>query len=86
MPPGVNSIGGFGIMGAANDTTVSQNATWKHKTQRYLLQVEREELIYPWQSLLAEFGGSLGLFLGFSFITIWDSFISLKNYTNLFAV
>ena len=37
-------------------------------------QVEAEQLIYPWQSLLAEFGGVLGLFLGFSFMTVWDGF------------
>ena len=35
--------------------------------------VETEELIYPLSSLVAEFGGTLGLFLGFSFMTIWDS-------------
>jgi hypothetical protein len=26
----------------------------------------------PWSSLVAEFGGTLGLFLGFSFMTLWD--------------
>ena len=34
--------------------------------------VEKEELIYPLSSLVAEFGGTLGLFLGFSFMTLWD--------------
>ena len=34
--------------------------------------VEREVLIYSLQSLVAEFGGTLGLFLGFSFMTLWD--------------
>ena len=34
-------------------------------------QVEEEVLIYPFTSLVAEFGGSLGLFLGFSFLAIW---------------
>ena len=43
-----------------------------------LFQVEKEELIYPWQSLVAEVGGALGLFLGFSFIAIWDSLVSFK--------
>ena len=36
------------------------------KTQR-----EEEVLLYPFTSLIAEFGGSLGLFLGFSFLAIW---------------
>ena len=36
------------------------------------LLVEKEELIYPMESLVAEFGGTLGLFLGFSFMAIWD--------------
>ena len=40
--------------------------------------VETEELIYPWTSLVAEFGGTLGLFLGVSFMTIWDGIHLLK--------
>ena len=28
-----------------------------------------KEMIYPWQSLVVEFGGALALFMGFSFIT-----------------
>ena len=36
--------------------------------------VEKETLIYPFPSLIAELGGTLGLFLGFSFLAIWDSF------------
>ena len=35
-------------------------------------EVKMEELIYPLSSLVAEFGGTLGLFLGFSFMTLWD--------------
>ena len=35
-------------------------------------QVEEEVLLYPFTSLVAEFGGSLGLFLGFSFLAIWQ--------------
>ena len=35
-------------------------------------RVETEVLVYPLTSLVAEFGGTLGLFLGVSFLTIWD--------------
>jgi hypothetical protein len=34
--------------------------------------VKTEDLVYPFSSFLAEFGGALGLFLGFSFIMVWD--------------
>ena len=34
--------------------------------------VETELLVYPWTSLVAEFGGALGLFLGVSFMSLWD--------------
>ena len=52
------------------------------------LLVESEQLLYPleslvgfffltllmspWPSQVAEFGGTLGLFLGFSFMALWD--------------
>ena len=50
------------------------------KTSFEHFQVETEELIYPWQSLVAEFGGALGLFLGFSFLTIWDLVIDFRCF------
>ena len=34
-------------------------------------EVKTEKLSYPLPSLVAEFEGTLGLFLGFSFITHW---------------
>ena len=37
----------------------------------YML-VETESLLYSIESLVAEFGGTLGLFLGFSFMALWD--------------
>ena len=40
-------------------------------------QVEEEALVYPFESFIAEFGGSLGLFLGVSFMTIWDGIKSV---------
>ena len=43
-------------------------------------KVEKEELIYPMSTLVTEFGGTLGLFLGFSFISVWDNFDLLKKF------
>ena len=42
-------------------------------------RLEREELLYSFASLVAEFGGTLGLFLGFSFMTFWDGMESLGS-------
>ena len=48
------------------------------------LTIKEEALLYPFDSFLAEFGGSLGLFLGFSFMTIWNgiktSVAYMKNF------
>ena len=38
-----------------------------------------EVLMYPLESLVAEFGGALGMFLGFSFIMFWDWLELLLN-------
>ena len=34
--------------------------------------IEKEELAYPFIALMADFGGVLGLFIGFNFLMIWD--------------
>ena len=34
----------------------------------------KEVEVYPFQSFVSEFGGALGLFVGFSFMMIWDIF------------
>lgn len=34
--------------------------------------IEKEELAYPFTALMADFGGVLGLFIGFNFLMIWD--------------
>ena len=41
--------------------------------------IRTEQLIYPLTSLVAEFGGTLGLFLGISFITLWDNMTYLRQ-------
>ena len=43
--------------------------------------VEKESLLYNFESLVAEFGGTLGLFIGFSFMAFWDCFeVVLKMF------
>ena len=44
--------------------------------------MEVETWVYPWTSLVAEFGGTLGLFLGFSFMTVWDGAVFGSNSLN----
>ena len=44
-----------------------------------MTMMEKEQLIYPLTSLVAEFGGTLGLFLGFSFMTVWDTLLFLEE-------
>ena len=41
------------------------------------IAVVREMKIYSWVSLVGDLGGSLGLALGFSLLTIWDYAIIL---------
>ena len=43
------------------------------------VRIEEEDWVYPGLSFIGEFGGSLGLFLGFSLMTIWDTITALKN-------
>ena len=49
-------------------------------------QVRTEQLIYPLAYLVAEFGGILGLFLGFSFISLWDHIHLLKYGCQMFKI
>ena len=36
--------------------------------------IKTEHLVYPFTSFLAEIGGALGLFLGISFLQLWEVF------------
>ena len=47
-------------------------------------KTEKEQLVYPTTSLVAEFGGALGLFLGFSFMVVWDT-VGNFPYRNYFT-
>ena len=44
------------------------------------IKVETEKLSLSFETLIANLGGTLGLFLGFSFLMIWDWFESTLNY------
>ena len=65
------------MAGHENDKKGCQIAIWNTSPDTY---VKTESLVYPWTSLVAEFGGTLGLFLGFSFMTIWDGLQSLMRW------
>ena len=49
-------------------------------------RLEKEVWPYPAISFIAEMGGALGLFIGFSFLSVWDFweylFDKYKQYTN----
>ena len=51
-----------------SNSTSGWVAFWSASSRTW---TEEEILLYPFTSLIAEFGGSLGLFLGFSFMAIW---------------
>ena len=61
------------FLGGGSETIYGNETTeltmWA--ANNYVL-VETEELIYPLQSLVADIGGTLGLFLGFSVMSFWD--------------
>ena len=40
----------------------------------------KQELAYDWLTFVANFGGTLGLFLGFSFFMIWDWVASVLEH------
>ena len=44
------------------------------------MTVNEEDMLYPLPSFVAEVGGALGLFLGFSFFSLWEVFIDLSKY------
>ena len=40
--------------------------------------------VYPWTSLMAEFGGTFSLFFGLSMMTLWDGMEKLVNVLKQF--
>ena len=41
--------------------------------------IEQEELAYPLETMIADCGGVLGLFIGFNFLIVWDYFLKLVD-------
>ena len=46
------------------------------------IRLEEEDYVYPILSFVAELGGALGMFLGFSFLMVWD-FLYLVILTSI---
>ena len=44
------------------------------------MTVKEEAELYPLNSFVAEVGGALGLFFGFSFIGLWESVLSIIDF------
>ena len=45
--------------------------------------VRKEELAFSFDSLVADCGGVLGLFLGFNFLMVWEFFINFCSFVQL---
>ena len=56
---------------------------FRYTLTRYT-SIEKEELLYHSSTMVAEMGGTLSLFLGVSFMTIWDGFIWFKKFPSIF--
>ena len=57
----------------------SDNYTFSLLAVSGTTRVENKKLIYPISSLMVEFFGTLSLFLGLSFISLWDNIDILKK-------
>ena len=48
--------------------SVSNSIGFKYKFQYLVMGIYQEYLVYDWKGMITSVGGSLGLFLGFSFL------------------
>ena len=50
------------------------------------VEVSKETEVYGLDSLVADFGGMLSLFLGVSFMTIWHLLLALLSKLNMYML
>ena len=62
----------YKVMGEplSHPSTVQQLKMWMATSN---IEIKTEEFIYPFQSFVADIGGTLGLFLGVSFLSLLDA-------------
>ena len=68
-----------------SDTKPDSEIIPPKKALAFPTQVRKEFYLYPFISLVSDFGGSLGLFIGFSFYALWDlipSLLQLRNFSS----
>ena len=51
---------------------IKVNGEEKSYMKKQVHEKRKEVEVYPLESFISEFGGALGLFIGFSFMMIWD--------------
>ena len=62
--------------------TLSSNTSVTISYGTSVVEMEKEEWAFPLRSLIADCGGTLGLFVGFNFLMIWHSFVLCLNKTS----
>ena len=75
------------IFGCASCTNFQEMGNYDNKFTGFSfgfptaeMTVKEEAELYPLNSFVAEVGGALGLFFGFSFIGLWKSLLSIINF------
>ena len=70
------------IQDIANITKKQNGGAFAFAYTNTEIVVHEEALLYPETSFLAEVGGALGMFLGFSFLGLWDLFVTGLDFVH----
>ena len=57
--------------------SLGNDGSYLHFSPNDVINIEKELVSYSGLSLVADIGGSLGMFLGFSFLMVWDVAVTL---------